>query len=323
MELDAVVLAGEREGAKLIRGTNKALLPLRGRPIISYVIEALAGASRIHEIYVVGPAERLEQGLKDFAFKKPVHYVAQKENVFENIWTGFFASLPEDVRNLSSKELVETRHADKPVFVITCDTPLLRAEEVDSFIESANLEDIEVVLGVTQKELLLPFAPEGETPGIEFAYFCLREFIVRHSNIYIIKPLRLAKILEEYIPLIYGLRYQKQIRNMIRASATLLRLGVGLRPLYMFLAFQIGRTLDARGFRRTRDLLRKRVPKKMVVDYLYRALQTRVSILLTKSPGPALDIDNEPHLDIAEKMFDRWQEILSQILAGTYDLPSP
>ncbi len=323
MDMNAVVLAGEREGAKLIRGTNKALLPLCGRPIISYVMEALAGASRVHEIYVVGPAERLEQGLKDFDFAKPVHYVAQKENIFENIWTGFFASLPEDVMNLSSKELVETQHADKPIFVITCDMPFIRPEDFDSFIESADLKDIEIVLGVTRKELLLPFAPEGETPGIEFAYFCFREFIVRHANIYIIKPLRLAKILEKYIPLIYGIRYQKQIRNMIRASATLVRLGIGLRPLYIFLAFQIGRTLDGWKFRRTRDFLRKGVPEKMVVDYVYRALQTRVSILPTKGPGPALDIDNEPHLEIAEKMFGRWQEICAKILAGTYELPSP
>jgi len=31
MEMDAVVLAGGKEGAKLIRGKNKAFLPLRGR----------------------------------------------------------------------------------------------------------------------------------------------------------------------------------------------------------------------------------------------------------------------------------------------------
>jgi molybdopterin-guanine dinucleotide biosynthesis protein A len=323
MEMDAVVLAGEKEGAKLIRGTNKALLPLRGRPLISYVIEALAGAKAIREIYVVGPDEKLREGLKDFSFAKPLHFVPQKTNIFENIWTGFFATLPEDARERSSSELLGTGHADKPVFVITCDTPLMRPVEVDRFIEDADLEKNDLVLGVTLKEQLLPFAPKDNQPGIEFAYFCFREFIVRHSNIYIMRVLKFARVLEVYIPLVYGIRYQKQLRNIINAIAAIIRLGIGPKAIYIFIMFQIGRSLDASGRYKARDVLRRRLPEKMVLDYLSKVLQTRCAILLTGGPGPALDIDNEVDLETAEKMLDKWQEIHARILAGTYELPSP
>ncbi len=323
MKMDAVVLAGEKEGAKLIRGTNKALLPLRGRPMVSYVIEALCKAESIGEVYVVGPAESLEKGLKGYDFSKPVHFVPQKTNIFENIFAGFFASLPEDMRDKTGRELLETEYADKSLFIVMCDTPLMRPEEVDGFIESADLDSADAFIGLTRKEFLLPFAPKEDQPGIEFACFCFRECIARHGNVYIMKPLRFAKVTEEYIPLVYGIRYQKQLRNIMKAAGTLLRLGLGPIPVYIFLSFQTCRFLDSRGWRGARDFIRKRLPVKMVTDYLSRAVQTRCDVLFTSGPGPAVDVDNEVDLDIAEKMLDTWREVHDRIMAGTYDLPEP
>lgn len=323
MELDVVILAGGKEGAKLIRGDNKALLRLRDRPLISYVIEAFAASKSIHEIYVVGPAERLEEELKGYSFAKPVHFVQQRTNIFENIWAGFYASLPADMREKSSRELLETEYADKPVFLTMCDTPLILPEEIDDFIESSDMEKADAFIGITQKEFLLPFAPKGDTPGIEFACFCFKEYIARHANVYIVKPLRFAKVTEFYIPLIYGVRYQKQLGNILRAAGTLLKLGIGPIPIYIFICFQVCRFLDSRGLKRSRDFFRKRISIKLVMDYFSRAIQTRCDAVLTSGPGPALDVDNEVDLEIAERMLDKWREIHSQIMAGTYDLPEP
>ena len=47
MPIDALVLAGDRKGARLVYGANKAFLIFRGKPLLSYVLSALDRASEI------------------------------------------------------------------------------------------------------------------------------------------------------------------------------------------------------------------------------------------------------------------------------------
>ena len=75
MGIDALVLAGDRKGAKLLYGTNKAFLYLRGKPLLTYVLSALESSKQVDKIHIVGPEERLRELLAEFQFSKPITYI--------------------------------------------------------------------------------------------------------------------------------------------------------------------------------------------------------------------------------------------------------
>ena len=58
-KVDALILAGDRQGYVPVGKRNKGRLKIQGRPLVQYVADALAGASMVRDIYVIGPADRL------------------------------------------------------------------------------------------------------------------------------------------------------------------------------------------------------------------------------------------------------------------------
>lgn len=320
MAVDSIVLAGDKKGARLVHETNKAFLKLRGRPLLSYVISALDRAKEVRSIHIVGPSEALKQLLSPFQYEKPIYYIEQGENVFQNIWFGSLHTFSEYVRGSDYRDLKSLPEADKIIFLATCDIPFLEPKEIDHFITRAPANDYDFILGITRKELLVPFAPKNSEPGISFAYFVFRDIIFRQSNVILLRPLKLGYVMEEFIPLVYGLRYQKQLKNIFKAIREIIRLGIGLKAMFYYLTLQSTRSLEGRGWKRTRDLVRRGVRLENVLAYIQPILQTRFTAFETNGPGPTLDTDNEMDLETAEKMFEKFKELQAQILSGTHPL---
>jgi len=321
MGIDALVLAGDRKGAKLLYGTNKAFLYLRGKPLLTYVLSALESSKQVDKIHIVGPEERLRELLAEFQFSKPITYIAQGENIFENIWYGALSTFPEYQWGADWSHLKELKEKDKLVLVCTCDIPLLEPKEIDEFIKNAPSKDFDMVFGITRKEMLVPFAPKNGEPGISFAYFVMKDIIFRQANIFLLRPTRLGYVMEQFIPLVYQFRYQKLWRNIIRGFWIIAKLRVGGRALYYFTVLQAGRIFDGKGWRLLRNLARKGVSLERILEYVRPILQTRFTAFETIGPGPALDVDNEEDLAVFEKMFDRFKEIQREILEKRYPLP--
>jgi GTP:adenosylcobinamide-phosphate guanylyltransferase len=321
LAIDAFVLAGDRTSARLLYGTNKALLRLRGKPLLSYVVSALDRSEQVRSIHIVGAVERLKEGLAPYKFEKPVSFIEQGANVAKNIWYGGLYTFPEYVRDMDYKKLAGVADADKVTLGVTCDTPLLEPKEIDHFILNAPMDQFDFVFGITRKEMLVPFAPKGDDPGITFAYFVLKEIIFRQANFFLLRPLKLGYVMDEFIPLIYDIRYQKQWGNIFKGFSAIIKNGAGLDAVYYYAVLQTCRSLDMKGWNRLRDFLRQGASMPTILKRAVPVLQTRFGAFETLGPGPCIDTDNEVDLSVADRMFERWQEIQAQMLVGKYPLP--
>src|SRR3989338_7895814 len=115
---------------------NKSLIELDGIPLFMYVLSALQDVDDIGNIYVVGPKSKIEELLKkhtnppsfppfskggEGGFKKNVIAVEQRDNLYENIWHTFLASIDG---YSAGDEYQNPSLMDKAVFVVAGDMPL-------------------------------------------------------------------------------------------------------------------------------------------------------------------------------------------------------
>jgi molybdopterin-guanine dinucleotide biosynthesis protein A len=318
--LDAIVLAGEREGSIPIHGGNKAFLTFRGRPLIAYVLDALERARNIGSITVVGPREKLERELRSFALAKPLHILEQGHNIFENIVNGALSTFPAYRAGAGFEELARSAEADKACAMFTCDMPLIDPREIDAFIATAPLDRADIVYGYTVHELLAPYEPAGERPGIKFIYGCLADRLVRHSNIAIYRPLKLSPVMREFVPMIYSLRYQRYLGNVARALAYLASHALRPRPLYLFVLLESAAYCHNHGLHRLRDLVRRPIELRWAEDIISELFQTRFATNSTIGPGLTLDVDDDPSFQAFLACFDQWREIQARQLEAASSL---
>jgi GTP:adenosylcobinamide-phosphate guanylyltransferase len=114
--LDALILAGEQPETVHKELTNKALLPIHGKAMIEYVVEALLGSGLIHRIVVAGPKKTLEQHLCD----KPCIVIDSAGSILDHIQNA--------IQYLGFKE---------PIIVCSSDIPMLTPGSVADFIMKA------------------------------------------------------------------------------------------------------------------------------------------------------------------------------------------
>jgi len=298
--MSAVVLAGEREGSIPVMGRNKALLTFRGRPLVAWVAEALDRAQRIDSITIVGPRAELAAEMSPFSFSKPVQFVDQGSNIFENMWQGARAA-----RGGGEEDFPD----DWPVLELTCDVPLLKSREVDHFVATAPLDRADLVFGVTRRELLAPYEPGNGQPGIKFNYICLNDYALRHANLFCFRPARLAFLMQVYVPLVYRLRYQRRLGNVWEACKAACRLSLTVRALYAFWRFQAASYCYNHDLPRLCRLLRWRLELGWAEEVAGAAIQTRFAVHETIGPGTTLDVDDDPSYHTFLAMYDRWEEL--------------
>lgn len=160
--MDCVVLAGGRPkpGDGLwaeTQGRPKALIDLAGRPMISWVLDALAGSQFIDRIIVVGLDEPLDS-------TSGVDYLPDQGDIVGNLYAGISAARP-----------------DQPAAYCWSDIPLVTAPMLDRFIESTPDAQLDVNAGLVPKaeiqrryggadDLWLRFA-EGQFIAADFGVF--------------------------------------------------------------------------------------------------------------------------------------------------------
>ncbi|HAA64453.1 MAG TPA: molybdopterin-guanine dinucleotide biosynthesis protein A, partial [Thermoanaerobacter sp.] len=109
--MNAIILAGSTKEDKL---PDKAFIEIKGKYMISYVIEALRGCDKIDKIAVVGDPEKLKKVVGIDVI------IEQADNIMDNVLKG-----------------VELFKNDKRVLILTCDIPMLTKEAVCDFIEKS------------------------------------------------------------------------------------------------------------------------------------------------------------------------------------------
>ena len=303
--ITAVVIAGDRKYSKNVLGQNKALLDLDGRPILFHVLSALDEAEQIDNIYLVGPKARIENHLNEWDLKTPLTIMEQKENALENAWGAFIRSLP-GVTDDTSEQVLEKKHRDHPILVVTADIPLLVGAEIDHFISNADLSKYDMIMGGATEEVMKKFYPTDTTPGLRLAYFYMKEFLIRQSNIFLVRPFQVKNL--KYIQLMYAMRYQKQMTQALKLAWTLIKLTRGsLFILFDFLVLQLNMHLARLGLMPIVGLTRRLTNLNRLCRHTGRILGTRFIVIENPLGGAALDTDNDQDYRAMQQMFKIWK----------------
>lgn len=160
--VNAVVLAGG-DGAVIDPGCRfKGLLPIAGRPMVAWVVDALGAAETIGEVAVVVPsAEHLDAWI-DRAPK----IVVSDESFVDNILAG-----------------LSVFPADRPVLIATGDIPALTPEAVDDFVRRSLESGADVTYPLIREEDL-----ESQFPGSKRTFVRIADGKVTGGNLMLVDP---------------------------------------------------------------------------------------------------------------------------------------
>lgn len=313
--LSALVLAGDKKGAKAIKHDNKAFLEFHGEPLIIHVFRALHAAKEIDRILVVGPARRLRTVIEGSTLpnRDQITVVEQRQNLLENGKAGYVASLGMEYSPALFHSLRDSEYTEIPILALTCDIPLVTSWEIDEMVTSSNMKRYDYCIGLTKDDVMKAYYPSGDQPGIRMAYYHLREGRCRHNNLHMVKPLKIHRMV--FVEQAYMARYQKKFINMFRLGLVFLFVG-----RWMFRATRLFITLQYARFRYNRlkgGKLYERIRSTNRLSTCARCIggimDMKMNGTFTSYGGATLDVDNAKDLEIAEKMRDPWMAYQADI----------
>lgn len=298
--IDAIVLAGDREGYSSVGRGNKCLLEIDGKPLLHSVLEALCQSLHIEAVYVVGPEGPLGRAVAGISWGKPVTVVAQGDNVVENFHLAFQEKLK--------------RRADPYVLICAGDMPLLTAWEVDRFIAGSDYRARDCVVGFSSRGSVLHFRPYGIRLGC--VYF--RQFAGRIANLIIGNPLEAKNL--EYVRRLYRVRHQKRLVNYLRLLVEILRSDLRKWELVrLSLLAQTGLQLDRLGLGGLAAIIGRMTDVTWFERCAGNILGARVATFCMEPSFGALDVDSERELEIYRRHQSEFRSYVAARLAAVRD----
>jgi GTP:adenosylcobinamide-phosphate guanylyltransferase len=162
VKVDAVVLAGG-EGAVIDPTVHiKGLVPIAGRPMIEWVVDALRAAETVDQIAVVVPST---ENLGRWA-EHVDHLVVSDASFIDNVLAGFSAFTGE-----------------RPVLAATGDLPALTAEAIDDFVTRSLESGAQFTYPLVSAEQM-----EAQFPGSQRTYVKVSGGKVTGGNMMVLAP---------------------------------------------------------------------------------------------------------------------------------------
>ncbi len=306
---DVIITAGDRSGSRPIFGQNKVFLPIAGIPAINYVLSVVEHTRYTARIFVVGNKAQLEEALavphSPFQGQRPLILLEQGETLYDNVWNAFLHTLPGYEPGMDWRTYAETAAVDKAVLFLPGDIPLATPFEIEEFIEGCDLARYDYCLGLTAEQTLRAYYPQEGRPGLQLAYYTLRDLLVRHNNLHLVKPLRLGN--RHYIQKMYTLRHQREWRNILKLAWELVRTQEAtLRMVWYFFCLHFARFITKLGWQRIPCFRPFFLDLPVVASLMSQVLRTRFTTVMTHYGGCTLDIDNAEHYAIICANFTRW-----------------
>jgi len=164
--IDALVLAGSlNEGA--LRGCSnakyEAMIDIKGKLMVEYVVDALRQCERIGRIAIVGPVNELAAHFPEGGREVLAEHGGQ---LLENVLRGL-RKLPGAQR----------------VLLVTSDIPLITHQAIDNFIDLCGNEQADFYYPVVPRELL-----EKQYSTSRRTYVQLKEGVYTGGNIFLFNP---------------------------------------------------------------------------------------------------------------------------------------
>lgn len=307
---DAVLLAGDTGASRTICGRNKSFLEIDGIPLLLYVLKALEKAERVNRICLIGPYDNLLKALDDhhnlLAQTKAITVCPQGESLFSNAWKSFLHLNPE------AEELppAGSQLAEKTVFYLSGDIPLVTPVEIDAFLSLCDPERYDYFLGLALAENLRSFYPQRGTPGIKTNFFHIKEGRFRQNNLHLVKPLKVTN--RHYIQKVYDYRYQKDLSNILKLAYEFIKVHVGWDGFLCYLLLHWHQFLSRIHMNPLTLPTRKVLPRSFIESCISRVLGTRFATTISPFVGAVLDIDNEKDYTTMCTMFSSWQRYLQE-----------
>jgi len=151
MQVDAIILAGDKEG--------RSLLPIGKRPMVAWVVAALKAAPSIRRLVVAGPPELAT------VLSPEVTLVAAGKTTVESALNGA-AAFP----------------AAEWLLMVTADIPLLKPEAVEDFLQRCRQRAADFYYPIVSRA-----ASEENYPGVRRTYVHLRDGTFTGGNMVLIK----------------------------------------------------------------------------------------------------------------------------------------
>jgi GTP:adenosylcobinamide-phosphate guanylyltransferase len=165
--VDAVVLAGG-DGAVLDPACRfKGLLPIAGKPMVEWVVDALNSAETVREVAVVVPTAENLGAWVDRTGK----LVVSNGSFVDNIIAG-----------------VGAFRADRQVLLVTGDIPALTSEAVDSFVRQSMATGAQATYPLIREADMLE-----QYPGSERTFVRLADGKVTGGNMMLVEPVLLDR----------------------------------------------------------------------------------------------------------------------------------
>ncbi len=153
--MDAIVLAGgiNRPDDPLYAVTGvvkKALIPLAGKPMVNWVIEALAGSGLIENIVVVG----LEPN--ELTFREiPIYFVEATGGMIDNILAGV-------------DKITQLDPSVRKVLLSSSDIPLITPEIIRGFIEECGSQEADIYYAIVEEKTMEARFPSSKRTFVPF-----------------------------------------------------------------------------------------------------------------------------------------------------------
>ena len=137
----------------LAQGKPKALLPIGGRPMVQWVLDALSKSKSVERIVVVG----LGEGDGPLTARQPLSYVPNQGSMIGNVEGGV-------------KRVVELNPAAQYTLLASCDIPAVTGEMVDWVVETSLATEHDLYYSIVTQA-----AMEARFPGSKRSFFRLKE----------------------------------------------------------------------------------------------------------------------------------------------------
>jgi GTP:adenosylcobinamide-phosphate guanylyltransferase len=302
-----ILTAGDRGRARPVCGSNKAFLEVAGAPVFTHVLATLEQCPSVEKIYLVGPADALAAALRrpeiPFAGRKPIRIFEQWDNLYLNVWN---ASL-EIFREYAGRNI----DTDLAILVVPSDIPLAIPEEVEEFVQGADLEHFDYVVGITSQQVLKRFYPQKHRKGIRLMCFHVKEGSFRQNNLHLVKPVRIVN--RVYIQKMYDYRLQREWGSIVRLFWEIFRTEEHTwRTLVQYgllHAAAVFSRIPVPGLHRISASFLSKADLEASISNL---LGTRFAGFETHYGGATVDIDTIEHYKIIQENFEEWKALQRQ-----------
>ncbi len=160
--MNAIILAGESKTEKEGMLKNKALIKIKGKYMLEYVLDTILKVQAIKNIVVVGDKEKLKNALGS-----KIDYVLEGgDSIVDN-----------------AMKALELFPGEKEAILLTCDIPMITVEAIEHFLLESRESGADLAYCIVDKKL-----NDAKYPEVERTYVKLKEGQFTGGNAFFLNP---------------------------------------------------------------------------------------------------------------------------------------